>query len=86
MRPSIARPGWWRPATTPLRGCRQTTVTPAKVQAALESLRQRQPSMVWKSARSEYAVDDAAMHRWYTQRINAQTWPPVGAQQDWSEE
>ena len=61
-------------------------VTPAKVQTALESLRQRQPSMVWKSARSEYAVDDAAMHRWYTQRINAQTWPPVGAQPDWAEE
>ena len=61
-------------------------VTSAKVQTALESLRQRQPSMVWKSARSEYAVDDAAMHRWYTQRMSAQTWPPVGAPLDGSEE
>lgn len=61
-------------------------VTPAKVQTVLESLRQRQPSMVWKSARSEYAVDDAAMNRWYTQRMAAQTWPPVGAQPSWSEE
>lgn len=53
-------------------------VSAQKVQTALESLRQRQPSLVWKSARSEYAVDDAAMHRWYTQRVAASTWPPTG--------
>lgn len=52
-------------------------VTAAKVQTALESLRQRTPSMVWKSARGEYAMDDAAMHRWYQERVAAGEWPPV---------
>lgn len=51
-------------------------VTAAKAQNALESLRQHNPPMVWKSARSEYAVDDAAMHRWYQARVEASTWPP----------
>lgn len=52
-------------------------VTAQKAQTALESLRQHQPPMVWKSARSEYAVDDAAMHRWYRERAAAGTWPPI---------
>ncbi len=30
--------------------------------------------------------DDAAMHRWYQQRVDAQTWPPIGPQRDWIEE
>lgn len=51
-------------------------VTTAKAQRALENLRQRNPPMAWKSARSEYAVDDAAMHRWYKARLEAGTWPP----------
>lgn len=51
-------------------------VNAQKVQTALESLRQRQPSLIWKSARSEYAVDDAAMHRWYAESVAAGTWPP----------
>jgi len=61
-------------------------ITVAKAQKALESLRTHQPSLVWKSARSEYAVEDAAMLRWYAQRISAGTWPPVGPQLDWLEE
>lgn len=52
-------------------------VSAQKVQTALENLRQRNPPMVWKSARSEYAVNDAAMHRWYQQRAATGTWPPV---------
>ena len=55
------------------------TVTRAMAQKAMEALRDRQPSMVWKSARGEYAIDDAAMHHWYLERIEAQTWPPAGA-------
>ena len=51
-------------------------VTPPKAQNALESLRQRTPALVWKSARSEYAVDDAAMHRWFALRTQHGTWPP----------
>ena len=61
-------------------------VTAPKVQNALEGLRTHQPSLVWKSARSEYAVEDAAMPRWFTQRVAAGTWPPVGPQLDWIEE
>ncbi|WP_347486248.1 AAA family ATPase [Vandammella animalimorsus] len=51
-------------------------ISTAKVQNALENLRQRSPALVWKSARGEYAVDDAAMHRWYQQRVAAKDWPP----------
>lgn len=51
-------------------------VTAAQAQNALENLRQRSPALVWKSARGEYAVDDAAMHRWYQQQVEANTWPP----------
>lgn len=48
-----------------------------QAQNALESLRERTPSLVWKSARGEYAVDDATMHRWYEKRRQAGTWPPA---------
>ena len=61
-------------------------VTVAKAQKALEALRAHQPSLIWKSARSEYAVEDAAMLRWYVQRVAAATWPPVGPQFDWLDE
>lgn len=49
-------------------------------QRALESLRERNPALVWKSARGEYAVDDAAMHRWFEQRAGDGRWPPVDSQ------
>ena len=55
-------------------------VTRAMAQKAMEALRNRQPSLVWKSARGEYAIDDAAMHQWYQQRVAAGTWPPTGPQ------
>jgi hypothetical protein len=63
-----------------------TPVSRAMAQKAMEAMRERQPSIVWKSARGEYAVDDAAMPRWYAQRVAAGTWPPVGPQLDWVEE
>jgi hypothetical protein len=47
-------------------------------QYALESLRDRSPPIVWKSARGEYAVDDAAMHRWFADRVQLTRWPPIG--------
>jgi hypothetical protein len=53
-------------------------VTKASVQGALESLRGRTPPIVWKSARGEYAVEDAAMHAWFASRRDANTWPPAG--------
>ena len=55
-------------------------------QKAMEALRNRQPSMVWKSARGEYAIDDAAMHHWHQQRVNSGTWPPVGPRWDAEQE
>ncbi|MDK2123003.1 ATP-binding protein [Parachitinimonas caeni] len=52
-------------------------VTAAKVQNALDVLRQHSPALIWKSARGEYSVDDAAMHRWYAQRVTDCSWPPA---------
>ena len=57
-------------------------VTVAKAQNALKSLRERTPALAWKSARGEYAVDDAAMHRWYEQCVQAGRWPPQETQSD----
>jgi hypothetical protein len=57
-------------------------VSVQQAQKALESLRQRSPALVWKSARGEYAVEDAAMHRWYLARVNAAQWPPTPLQGD----
>jgi hypothetical protein len=51
-------------------------VSVAQAQKALEALRQRMPALVWKSARGEYAVEDAAMHRWFEARMAARDWPP----------
>jgi phosphoglycolate phosphatase-like HAD superfamily hydrolase len=51
-------------------------VNAPQVQKALESLRQRMPALVWKSARGEYALEDAAMHRWFEVRVAASSWPP----------
>jgi hypothetical protein len=55
-------------------------VTPQMAQRALESLRERNPALAWKSARGEYAVDDAAMHRWFEQRVKDGRWPPIDPQ------
>jgi len=51
-------------------------VTKARVQAALGSLRDRTPPVVWKSARGEYAVEDAAMHM-ASDRHRTVTSPPA---------
>jgi len=55
-------------------------VTVAQAQKALEALRQRMPALVWKSARGEYALQDAAMHRWYAARMAEGGWPPAAPQ------
>lgn len=51
-------------------------VSAQQVQNALEFLRQQNPSLIWKSARGEYALDDAMMHSWYQTRLNLLSWPP----------
>ncbi|MBX3627378.1 MAG: ATP-binding protein [Rhizobacter sp.] len=55
-------------------------VSVAQAQKALEALRQRTPALVWKSARGEYAVEDAAMHRWHETLAEAGQWPPSAPQ------
>lgn len=55
-------------------------VTVPQAQKALEALRQRMPALVWKSARGEYALEDAAMHRWFEARAVAGRWPPAPLQ------
>ncbi len=57
-------------------------VSPPSAQNALEVLRQRTPPLVWKSARGEYSVEDAAMHRWFEERSRAGSWPPNSPQSD----
>lgn len=59
--------------------CEKTNhpVNAAQAQRALEALRQRMPALVWKSARGEYALEDAAMHRWFEKRSQAGLWPPA---------
>lgn len=57
-------------------------ISVAQAQRALEALRQRTPALVWKSARGEYAVEDAAMHRWFEARSGAGTWPPQHPQRN----
>lgn len=55
-------------------------VSAALAQKALEALRQRMPALVSKSARGEYALEDAAMHRWFEGRVAAGQWPPQPSQ------
>ena len=52
-------------------------VTAQDVQKAIDSIRARSPSLIWKSARGEYALDDVMMHGWYAARVAAGAWPPV---------
>ena len=51
-------------------------VTQQNVQAALNQLRERDPALVWKSARGEYAADDAMMHHWFSNKAGVGSWPP----------
>jgi hypothetical protein len=51
-------------------------VSTPMAQGALVSLRDHNPSIVWKSSRAEYAVDDAVMQTWFTRQREAGTWPP----------
>ena len=55
-------------------------VSVTQAQKALEALRQRMPALVWKSARGEYALEDAAMHRWFDHLAAAGKWPPSAPQ------
>ena len=51
-------------------------VTKSTVQKALDSLRDREPPLVWKSAHGEYAIDDIGTNAWYESLVEAGRWPP----------
>ncbi|WP_280550435.1 ATP-binding protein [Halomonas sp. 11-S5] len=51
-------------------------VSAQQAQRALESLRERTPPLAWKSSRGEYAVEDAAMTKWFRALVDAGRWPP----------
>jgi hypothetical protein len=53
-------------------------MTAQKAQAAIVLLRAKTPSLIWKSAKGEYALDDTAMYQWFEKRHQEGTWPPVG--------
>lgn len=57
-------------------------ITAQKAQAAIASLRQQTPSLMWKSAKGEYALDDTGMYQWFEKRRREGTWPPVGPDLD----
>ncbi len=52
------------------------TVAAPQVQRALNSLRDRNPALVWKSSHGEYSVEDSGMIRWYQAMKTAGEWPP----------
>ena len=51
-------------------------VSTPMAQAAIESLRDHTPSVVWKSSRGAYAADDTGMQAWFVQERDAGAWPP----------
>lgn len=57
-------------------------ITTPQVQAAIESLRAQTPSMIWKSAKGEYALDDTSMLKWFEKRSSAHAWPPADPEFD----
>lgn len=52
-------------------------ISAQKAQNAIEALRMQTPSLIWKSAKGEYALDDAGMKTWFKQRGSQGTWPPL---------
>lgn len=51
-------------------------VSAQQAQRSLESLRKRTPPLAWKSSRGEYAVEDAAMTKWFRALVDVGRWPP----------
>ena len=58
-------------------GATDSKVTAQTVQNALDNIRSRTPALVWKSARGEYALDDAMMQQWFESRVRCGAWPPA---------
>lgn len=43
---------------------------------AVERLREIEPPLIWKSARSDYAPEDSGMRTWYERLVASGQWPP----------
>lgn len=48
-----------------------------QIQNAIEAMRNREPPILWKSERAEYALDDAGFRAWYEELKSAGQWPPT---------
>ncbi len=57
-------------------------VTAQQVQGALVSLRNREPAIIWKSERGDYALDNSQMQEWYRTLLDTGRWPPVHDSED----
>ena len=51
--------------------------TAVTVQRKLEALQKKDVPLVWKSARSDYALYDQSLQDWYNFEVNRGAWPPT---------
>nr|WP_183441178.1 AAA family ATPase [Pseudoduganella violacea] len=49
----------------------------AQIQNIIEALRSQSPSLVRKSAKGEYAIEDVGMYEWFQRLVAAGAWPPM---------
>jgi hypothetical protein len=52
-------------------------VTATQVQRAIDSLRDNDEELVWKSSRGEYAIYDQGLIVWHAYLVSERAWPPV---------
>lgn len=46
-------------------------ISPGQARAAIEQLRERDPPILWRSDRGDYAFEDTGFQRWYLAHVNA---------------
>src|SRR5690606_7418030 len=51
-------------------------VSPGSARDALNSLRDTDPAVVWRSSHGDYALEEGSMLAWYQRRKREGTWPP----------
>lgn len=51
-------------------------VSAGSARAAVEGLRNREPPVLWKSDRGDYALEDTDLMRWHRARVANMQWPP----------
>lgn len=57
--------------------CTNEPCSATQAQRAIETLRDRQPPLVWKSLRGDYSLYDQSMADWYARLVNQRQWPPL---------